>query len=197
MFYDIYDVRRTREADGQKGTGTWRALRTTHSAFLSTKMKAPSQKLTPHILWITSYGRPCTSPISLCFLLFLGNLMPQSSAAIEERSHQERSEYFITEVISFVFTPYVIVILLILIYAVVCGKMSAEPLWASEMQEEGSSCGFDKFWCVIWAYRDALNASLMRWGSKCLVVKLQLNLWMNMGVTASNLVTGNIRVKEG
>jgi ABC-type multidrug transport system permease subunit len=54
--------------------------------------------------------------------------MPQSSAAIEERSHQERSEYFITEVISFVFTPYVIVILLILIYAVVCGKMSAEPL---------------------------------------------------------------------
>jgi hypothetical protein len=48
-------------------------------------------------------------------LFFLSNLMPQSSAATEERSHQERSEYFITEVISFMFTPYVIVILRILI----------------------------------------------------------------------------------
>jgi len=54
--------------------------------------------------------------------------MPQSIAATEERSHQERSEYFITEVISFVFTPCVIVILRILIYALVCGKMHAEPL---------------------------------------------------------------------
>jgi len=160
-------------------------------------MKAPSQKLTPHRLRTTSYGRPCTSPpYSFFFSSSLSNLMPQSIAATEERSHQERSEYFITEVISFVFTPCVIVILLILIYALVCGKMHAEPLWAPEMGTKASSCGFDKFWCVIWAYWNVLNASLMRWSSKCSVVKLQLNLWMNMGVTASNLVTGNIRVKQ-
>jgi len=72
---------------------------------------------------------PALPPIFLFFLsFFLSNLMPQSIAATEERSHQERSEYFITEVISFVFTPCVIVILLILIYAVVCGKTHAEPL---------------------------------------------------------------------
>jgi len=46
--------------------------------------------------------------------------MPQSIAATEDRIHQERSEHFITQVISFVFTPCVIVILLILIYLLVC-----------------------------------------------------------------------------
>jgi len=189
-------VWRAREADGQAYCQK-ESTKNHPQCFLSTKMKAPSQKLTPHRLRTTSYGRPCTSPpYSFFFSSSLSNLMPQSIAATEERSHQERSEYFITEVISFVFTPCVIVILLILIYALVCGKMHAEPLWAPEMGTKASSCGFDKFWCVIWAYWNVLNASLMRWSSKCSVVKLQLNLWMNMGVTASNLVTGNIRVKQ-
>lgn len=55
--------------------------------------------------------------------------MPSSFAATEERSHQERSKYFITEVINFMFTPSVIVMLLILIYFSVCGKMHAPALW--------------------------------------------------------------------
>lgn len=55
--------------------------------------------------------------------------MPPSSAAIEERNHQERSKYFITEVINLMFTPYVIVLLVILIYFSVCGKMHGPDLW--------------------------------------------------------------------
>lgn len=75
--------------------------------------------------------------------------MPPSFAAIEERSHQERSQHFITEVISFMFTPYVIVLLLILIYSVLCGKMHA-ALWVNAVgnilrEDRGGSCEYDEF----------------------------------------------------
>jgi hypothetical protein len=75
--------------------------------------------------------------------------MPTSSAAIEQRSHQERSEHFITKVISFMFTPYVIVVLQILVYFVLCGKMHA-ALWVTAVgnmlrEDRGGSCRYNEF----------------------------------------------------
>lgn len=88
-------------------------------------------------------------PSTFSFLFLLSNPVPPSSAATEERSHQERSEYFITEVISFMFTPCVIVVLLILICFVFCGKMHV-ALWVTTVgnilrEDRGGSCRYDEF----------------------------------------------------